>query len=417
MTRRLFISLIALGLVTTACGAGSGAANHASLPRLQSSELVAANVEMVRPSANVHYGALADGNRQLGYELAQKLVPQAADGNLVFSPASLAIVFAMLREGALGPTAAAIDSVIHLPANRRAAYDGLVTALGDPGAGNSLDLANAMFVAPGFPVRPAYLKTVKAWYGAGVHQTSFPQPALHDINAYVAAQTHGLIPRLLDHLDASDVLALINAVYLNAKWQIPFSASETTHAPFTTSSGAQVSATMMSNGDTALDYASGPGWRAVRIPYRGDRLSMWVMLPSGHESPVGLLSPEVLSTADAGFTRIPVQLSLPRWNIESGLDLGDTLKSMGLGSIFEPGGFGALSPDLRLAVDQVAQKATIAVGENGTVAAVATGAVAQVTSGQALSGPVFNVNRPFAFAIIDNTTGTPVFEGTVSDPS
>lgn len=410
MKRQMVAGLATLGLFAAACG--SALTESPSVKQLDAKDVV-----MVRPAGDVDYGALANGNRELGYALAKKLAVVGTDGNLAFSPTSLAIAFAMLREGAAGQTAADIDRVLRLPADRHTSYNALVSALRDPGSGNVLEVGNGLFVDPRFAVRPSYLVALKKWYGAGMVQTPFPQPAQDDINAYVDSTTHGRIPHLIDELDPNAVLALVNTVYLNAQWESPFDKADTQDAPFTTAGKGSVIAPMM-HSHGALDYASGQGWQAVRMPYRGDRLSMWVMLPTGSASPLDLLAPDVLTTADSRFRSASVALSLPRWDFDNTFDLVDPLRKMGLASIFsEAGDFSRMTPSRSLTISQVLQQANITVGERGTVAAAATAIIGDQSALLPPSGQVtFDADHPFAFAIVDNTTGTPLFEGTVSDP-
>lgn len=412
MKRQMVAGLASLGLLAAACG--SATSDRPAAGR----QLVAENVAMVRPTADVDYGGLANGNRRLGYVLAKELAVEATDGNLVYSPTSLAIAFAMLREGAAGKTAADIDRVLHLPADRHTSYNAMVSALRDPGAGNVLEVGNGLFVDPAFAVKPSYLVSLKKWYGAGVVQTPFPQPAQDDINAYVDVSTHGRIPHLIEELDPSAVFALINTVYLNAKWQSPFDKADTQDGPFTTADGASVTAHMM-HSSGPLNYATGPSWQAVRMPYRGDRLSMWVILPRGSATPVDLLAPEVMSAASNRFRSATVALGLPRWDFDNTFDLVETLQKMGLASIFGDGAdFSGLTPSPGFTISQVLQQANITVGEKGTVAAAATAIIGDEAAVVPPLGEVtFNADHPFAFAIVDNTTGTPLFEGTVSDPS
>lgn len=410
MKRRLSAAIALLALGAAACGAAGSA--H---PPTVAKHLVAANVAMARPATDLDYGPLATGTRQFGFALAKQLAPNAKNGNLVFSPTSLAIALSMLREGTTGATSAAIDRVLHLPADRHAAYNGLVRALEVPGGNNTLDMSNGLFLDPSLPVHPSYLAALKRWYGAGVYSVAFPNPALSAINSYVDTNTQGRIPHLIESLDRRDVFALVNTVYLKAEWVFPFVKSSTFPMPFTTADGSRVSAEMMRQG-AQLDYASGPGWQAVRLPYAEDRLSMWVMLPTGSTPAVDLLAPTVLQAAFAGFERTQILLDLPKWNTDNKFDLKTTLETLGLGSLFELGGFGGIT-DTEFKVSAVVQQANIMVTERGTVAAAATEG-----SGMGGSAPVsptatFDANHPFAYAIVDNTTGTPLFEGTVSDPS
>ncbi|HET7173851.1 MAG TPA: serpin family protein [Nocardioidaceae bacterium] len=417
---RVGTALTAALLLAVASACGTSAGPRATGPT--HGRLLVSDAAVASPSADTSYQALTRGMRALGSELAQRL--PSTDGNLVFSPASLSIDFAMLREGAAGSTATNLDSVLQLPANRRPAVNGLLHAMSYPGAGNLLQVSDGLFTAPGFAVRSSYLRAIKRWYDAGVQQVAFPQPALRVINSWVAERTHGRIPMLFQSFDPSTVAVLVNAIYLDAKWANPFLAPETTPRPFTTSAGDQVNVKTMRL-TAKFDYASGRGWQAVRLPYRGDRLSMWVLLPrrstkvptaaSTPGSLDHLLLPKTLAAVGAGFRLRPVAVSLPRWHTTSQLNLLGVLEHLGLRT---GGDFSALSPTSGLSVSQVVQAANITVGEKGTVAAAATG-IAVATSAQAPPPGLvrFDADHPFAYVIADNTTGAPLFEGTVGDPS
>jgi serine protease inhibitor len=257
-------------LAATACGNSTSATSETS------AYLEAHDVARARPASILSYGDLAEGNQQLGYELARTL--PTSDGNLVLSPASLSIAFAMLREGAVGRTAAEIDRVLHLPANRSAAYNGLLQDLASTGPDTDLEVNDGLFLDPSLTVKQDFLQALKKWYGSGVEHTAFPHPALEVINRWVDAKTHGRIPKLLDHLDQGEVFALVNTVYLQAKWQHPFSASDTSKSDFTMSNGNDTTVSMM-HSTSRLDYAAGATWQAVRLPYRESALSMVVLLP------------------------------------------------------------------------------------------------------------------------------------------
>lgn len=91
-------------VVATGCGSATDV-NGSSAAHLE-----AEDVQMAEPVTDLAYDDVAAGNRRLGHDLATSIPTN--DGNLVFSPASLAIAFAMLREGAVGTTGAEIDGVL-----------------------------------------------------------------------------------------------------------------------------------------------------------------------------------------------------------------------------------------------------------------------------------------------------------------
>ena len=359
---------------------------------------------------------MADGMTQLGYEMAEHLQRSSPSGNLVYSPASLAIAFAMVREGAAGAAAQQIDTAVGLPANRSAAFNALLASLQDPGAGNVLSLGDAIFTQRGYDFHRAFLNSLKRWYDAGVYQTTFPDEGKAAVNAYVDKSTHGLIPQLItNEFDSDTRMSLVNTLYLNAEWQQVFDANLTAQRPFTTTHG-KVDAHMMSIPGTRTDYASGPGWQAVRLPYRGNRLSMEVLVPTSTVSPVSLLDPQVLADAANGFTAALVNLSLPRWSFGTHASLKTTLKSLGMRAPFEPGGFPGITDDPNFMLDSVIQQAHISVGEKGTVAAAAT-QIEGIAGAELADLEIVDADHPFAYVVVDNATGAPLFEGTVGDPS
>lgn len=146
---------------------------------------------------------------------------------------------------------------------------------------------------------------------------------------------------------------------------------------------------------------------------------MVVLLPRGDGEPLDLLSPDVLAAAESGFSAHRVELALPKWDLGTRAELVEILEGLGLHSIFGQGGdFSALTPRSDFAVSQVVQQANITVGEGGTEAAAATAIVGRTSS---LSPPEdavsFVADHPFAFAIVHDSTGVPLFEGVVADPA
>ncbi len=416
-TRRAGLSAV-LGLslfALAACGGGQTAGGLGPDPGA-GGKLLQSKMAWSAAAPSVDFTDTADGLRRLGYGLSTQLPSDSGQGdNQVFSPASLAIAFAMLREGAGPASAAEIDKVIGLPADRQAAYNALLHELAAVGGGNKLEINDALFLDPSLAVRSPYLDAIKWWYGAGLHQTKFPEPALSDINGWVKAQTHGRIPRLLDQLAPSAVFALVNTIYLNAKWEIPFDPTETTSLPFTTAAGGTVTVKMMHR-QTRYDYAAGDGWQAVRLPYAGGDLSMWVLVPAGNTDPKAVLAPGVLSTALQNATTTSVELSLPHWSTETMADLTDVLGRLGLRKTNATGQFPGITPDPSFLISQVVQQANITVGEKGTVAAAASDIVGE-TSEPVPAQIHVNADHPFAYAIVHDTSGVPLFEGVVGDPS
>ena len=101
---------------------------------------------------------------------------------------------------------------------------------------------------------------------------------------------------------------------------------------------------------------------------------------------------------------------LPRFKLEYGVNLNDTLKALGMEIAFIGGAdFSGMAPNLL--ISEVKHKTFVEVNEEGTEAAAATG----VTILESVP-PDFRVDRPFFFAIYDAETETILFMGTVTEP-
>jgi len=139
-----------------------------------------------------------------------------------------------------------------------------------------------VFAQRGFALEPDYLDALAKDFGTEVRQVDFAGgSAAGVINEWVRTQTHDRIAKLFDELDPATVLVLANAVDLRATWEQQVLADLTTPAPFHRADGSVVRPeTMSHNEPERYAYASTDDWSAVRLPYVGDELAMWVLLPS-----------------------------------------------------------------------------------------------------------------------------------------
>ena len=166
-------------------------------------------------------------------------------------------------------------------------------------------------------------------------------------------------------------------------------------------------------------YLRGDGYQAVLLPYRDINLAMAVLLPDG---PPAALRPKLaaagLGGLLAGAARHQVTLSLPRFRLEAAFNLIPALRRLGVAAAFgDNADFGEITEAAPLRIGAVAHKAYVDVDEHGTEAAAATAVV--IRAAAAMRPPpavTMVVDRPFLFAIVDSTTGLPLFLGQVSHP-
>jgi len=435
MQRRTFLSLLTVPAVAAflaACGddnsddgddgddGGNGSAGRATL---RGDAARAAGGDPLQAAMAVNAFAA---------DLFEQLVAVDPDANLVFSPASIAVALAMTSAGARGTTLTEMDSVLHIadPSTIHGSMNGLASTLdgldqsrdntSEGGTGTSevqLSIANSLWGQSGLAFEQAFLDLLSAEYDAGMEVVDYitdAEAARVAINAWVASETRDRIPELLAEgtITADARLTLVNAIYLKANWDIAFDPSETTDAEFATPAGPVTVAMMHRTAD--LDHAAGEGWQAVDLPYVFRGLAMTIVM--GDTPDTELPNGDELFTA---FVQRQVDLSLPRFDIETSIDLAAVLAGMGMTTAFtDSADFSGMTTDERLTIGGVIHQANITVDETGTEAAAATAVVMVATAAPEPTEPVtFTVDRPFTFWLRETSTGAIVFIGRVNDPS
>jgi serpin B len=358
-----------------------------------------------------------------------------AGGNAVFSPASIVLALSMAQAGTRGETASQMDTVLHSAAGAGGgnginsldqALAGLSGTFRDANGTQqqlTLRIANAPFAQRGLQLQSAFLDKLASRYGAGLRLVDFqndPTGACNLIDAWVGDQTEGRIPKLLEGLDSLTRLVLVNAIYLKAPWQTPFDETNTNPEPFTRSDHSQVSVSTMSLNLPEGRYASGSGWQAVELPYANGSLAMTIVVPDDLATFERSLDAARFAQVTASLQPTDVELTLPRFKIETKSDLSPMLEGMGMPLAFDPNraDFSGITTQEQLYISAVVHQANIAVDEKGTEAAAATAVEIAAAASLAPSNQVtLHVDRPFIFAVRDTNTGAILFLGRVSDPS
>lgn len=354
-----------------------------------------------------------------------------ADGNVVVSPLSIALVLAMMEPGATGAAQDQVRTLLGIgdPDAFHASMGALQQRLlglavqdqgggGDPGE-LTLRLANRAYLQEGFPFEPVYLDAIGRAYGPvlyGVDYPPDPDAVAHEINRFVDELTEGRIPELLADgtLTVDTVLTLVNALYLHASWAEPFEAAATEDGPFTRADGSEVDVPFLhGTGDAS---ARGDGWVAASKDYVGG-LQVQLVLPDE-----GRLD-EVLGDLAAVFEDYAQRagpggpLALPRFETRYQQELSSALKALGLTAPYEPGSLLGIAADDRLVLTKVVHETFLAVDEEGTEAAAATAAVFDVTSAPIDEPVPVVLDRPFVLRILDPASGATLFLGLIGDPT
>ncbi len=337
-------------------------------------------------------------------------------GNLVFSPASLEAVVRLLQQGARGETATELAA---LPMGKT----GIPTTI-TPIEANALFIADSLRLSPDISADEVFLVPF------GKNNAK----AADFINAWAKKHTNGLIAHILSAQDLTPLTRLVaaNAIYLKAKWSIPFAPEDTQeNAVFTMADGTTTTVDMMFQQEE-LRYAEGDDWQAVVLYYRADKRytpdMQWVgfigILPKGDAREfAATLTPQKYQTIRAALaTGYPQDtiVYLPRFSMDSGVfSLKPALEACGVTLSFsESADYSGFAEGLMLS--NVLQRCYVKVDEAGTEAAAVTMAIAVegcCAPGERRKPKYIRFDRPFIWVIGDlNSPAAPYFMGLTEKP-
>jgi serine protease inhibitor len=404
-----------IAAIVSGCGTGTAVPNTGP----DAAEPIANTGQAATPAA---FGA---SDAAFGLSVLSGWCASTPDANIVLSPVSLASGLGMAYLGARGSTARAMASVLHLPA---AAGTALVAglqarsrALRDlDGPGVTVTDTDRLWTDPSVDTLPGYRSEVASGYGArltSVPMMTDPALAAREINAEIAAATHGHITNLLGPDSLQNIgWLLTDAMYLDAKWANPFNPAQTSAGQFTTAAGRSVQANYLEGGQFAT--AGEDGWTAVALPYQGSRLEMLALLPPRAAAPgcQDLSAPTLVGvTAELQTARPGVAVDLPKVSLSSKADMIPLLRRLGMGVAFGlSANFLGMGPNAGF-IALVEHAATLKVDEQGTVGSAAT-AVGLFPTSLEVTRPVITFNRPYLMIVLDRSTGEPLFMARVANP-
>jgi len=381
--------------------------------------------ERVRASEQVQ--SIARSNNEFAFDLYGQL--QSSSGNLFFSPTSISTALAMTYAGAEGETEQEMAKTLHfdLPeAQVHPAFASLIAILNAPEKeAYELRVANRLWGQRGYGFLRRYLETTREDYGAQLAQVDFidkTELARREINAWIEEQTNDKIKDLIPSgaLDRLTRLVLTNAVYFKGKWEHEFDKKATHDAPFTVSNGEKIDVPLMFQKEK-FRYGETGELQLLEMPYKGDDLSMLVLLPKkvgGLAAIEKQLSVETLDEWSSGMRRQEVRTYIPKFKLTEKFQLNSMLSALGMPSAFAPGkaDFSGMNGKRDLYITAALHKAFVDVNEEGTEAAAATGIVFGITA-EPPEPKVFRADHPFVFFIRHNPTGSILFVGRVTNPT
>lgn len=406
-------------------GLAAAAAQAPAAPELRLAE--ARKSRSVAPSpAALAPQRLAQVQVRLGQQLVVQLhKTKPAAANTVVSPASLAMILAVLdlgaddalRDGlhrALGFERKNAKDLKTAAADLAALRNAAQAVQGDTDVAEVLKVANAVFFDKASPLTADALGKVRgAGADAFVDDISSPD-AIRRVNQWVSDRTKGLIRSILDQPMSNAGLIGLNALYFKDSWRTPFVAGNTGPAAFHRLDGSTINVALM-NATGSYAVRTDDRFAAVDLPYAHDRFSLVLVTTKDKPASPADFAPVQAWLAGDAFADERVALALPRFTLEGAESLLAVLDELGLANgRNSPTALKGFSPAPQ-AISEILQKTFMRVDEAGTEAAAATAVVAKRSMQAAV--PRIAFDKPFVFALRDRTTGLVLLSGYMGSPT
>lgn len=346
--------------------------------------------------------------------------------NRVYSPLNLYMALSMLAETTNGNSRAQILQLIGASGIEevRQSAAGLWEANYAADGALECKLANSIWLKQGMKYTEETLRRLADTYHTSSFQGDMGQKKYTiALQKWLNEQTGGLLKEQAGEitLTPETILALASTIYYRARWTDHFDEKSTKEGIFHAAAG-DISCDFMHQ-NRAQTYFFGKNFAAVQLGFNFSG-GMWLILPDEGSSVNALVqSGEVLRLIKEGHQWkdqifIKVNLSMPKFDIMSDLDLKESLKTMGVTDIFDEktADFSPIiAPEELPYLSKASHAARVLVDEEGCQAAAFT---VMAVSGAAMPPEEqvdFVLDRPFIFAITgaDNSI---LFLGVVEEP-
>ncbi len=295
-------------------------------------------------------------------------------------------------------------------------------------------LANSLWLDEKVTYIQEKMDTIAHDYYASVYQGDLGSEQVNrDITNWMHNNTGGLLnDRKGDaELDPNDqIFTIASTIYFQSKWSDKFNKANNRQRVFHAADG-DVECTFMNREKYTMNYYWGEDFGAVQMPLQNGS-SMWFILPDEDKTVDNVLASneymemithkyQYTDDADENRKYVKVNLSVPKFDVSSALDVKDGLEKAGITDIFDPS-VSDFSPSIvpsdNLAmlpyVSAINQDTRVIIDEEGVTAASyieIIGAGAGAPPDEIID---FILDRPFVFAITKSYI--PLFVGTVNKP-
>lgn len=286
-------------------------------------------------------------------------------------------------------------------------------------------LANSLWLDNGLHYRQDAMDALSYHYYASIYQGNLGSSKTNRaISSWLSNNTGGLLRNATERIQLPEetVLALYSTIFFQSKWSHQFSSFANTQAAFHAPQG-DVTCTFM-NQQQQTDYYWGEDFGAVALSLKNGS-QMWFFLPDEDKDVSQLLqssqylecvtNPDAYAETNGKYMK--VNLSVPKFDISSSINLQSCLETLGVTDVFAPGAadFTQILTGTSVYLTAANQATRVTIDEDGVKAATYIefpGAGAAAPPDEIID---FILDRPFVFVIAKENL--PLFTGVVNCPS
>lgn len=341
-----------------------------------------------------------------GLHLLRALNEDTSGGSFVLSPVSVASSVAIIRHGARGATQSEADAALHHPPKLDPSD---CIALSGP-----FRRSDHAFVDDALTVAPAFATEIgKALTTAPMRKA--PRDATKAINRVVGEASQGSFSTLVpeNQIDARSRVVLTSTFEVSAAWQEAINSATTSDDWFHPASGADVRVPTMRSMLGQQRRAVTDAYEAVELAIDPVHALLVVAPRKDFQAFVRALDANAFDAIVDGLQRGNVSLKMPRFTIETKLQLRPELEKLGIRQAFLPNADLTGIAPTDVVVNDVFHASKIVVDEHGIGAKVPR----EWNMPRMAQTVGVTLDRPFLFFLRSRRTGLLLLTGRWMGPS
>ena len=350
--------------------------------------------------------------KKKSHQFANQLMTLASkeNENTLISPLNLQVSLGALSNGAsektYNETVTALGLQEHslevLNHYNKTIINGILLYGHDPNV--ELFVKNSMVIDKRLKYKETFKENIQENYYFSLPLGSYdfmynPDLLKNSLSQSIERETQGMITDLQLPIDTSTKAFLYNAWCFKGKWASSFDEKKTIEASFTTEKGTSQTVPMMYGTQKGISYTENDDYQFASLDFGNGSFNLALVLPKEGKSVA-----DIIPTVDwdvSNTTTHDVELALPKFKLGTVVYLNEILQGMGIKEAFKENAFSGIANGYQLTHMQ--QNLFFEIDESG---------VKEPSTGSA--NVTMTLNRPFLFAIRENSTNTLMFMGKIA---